>query len=64
MVKSGLDHTENSNGDIPRVSQYRLATHLSLAFALYSIYIWTGLSHVFTPFDVPFFTYIKYNACK
>ena len=52
MVKSGLDPSENSNKEVPRVSQYRLATHLGLAFILYSIYLWTGLSHVFTPHDV------------
>uniref|UniRef100_A0AC35GR96 Cytochrome c oxidase assembly protein COX15 homolog n=1 Tax=Panagrolaimus sp. PS1159 TaxID=55785 RepID=A0AC35GR96_9BILA len=51
MVKSGLDPRENSNKDVPRVSQYRLATHLGLAFILYSLYLWTGLSHVLTPHD-------------
>uniref|UniRef100_A0A914YFK9 Uncharacterized protein n=1 Tax=Panagrolaimus superbus TaxID=310955 RepID=A0A914YFK9_9BILA len=51
MVKSGLDPSENSNKDVPRVSQYRLATHLGLAFILYSLYLWTGLSHVLTPHD-------------
>ncbi|CEF62384.1 Cytochrome c oxidase assembly protein COX15 homolog [Strongyloides ratti] len=34
MVKSGLDPSNNSNKDIPRVSQYRLATHLGLNFVL------------------------------
>uniref|UniRef100_F1L6L6 Cytochrome c oxidase assembly protein COX15 n=1 Tax=Ascaris suum TaxID=6253 RepID=F1L6L6_ASCSU len=51
MVKSGLDPTNNSNADIPRVSQYRLATHLTMAFVLYTIYLWTGLSHFFVPND-------------
>ncbi|VDK30246.1 unnamed protein product [Gongylonema pulchrum] len=51
MVKSGLDPNNNSNKDIPRVSQYRLATHLTLAFVLYTVFLWTGLSHVFTPHD-------------
>jgi cytochrome c oxidase assembly protein subunit 15 len=55
MVKSGLDPSENSNKDVPRVSQYRLATHLGLAFILYSLYLWTGLSHVLTPHDVSLF---------
>lgn len=55
MVKSGLDPTNNSNADIPRVSQYRLATHLTMAFVLYTIYLWTGLSHFFVPNDVSFF---------
>lgn len=52
MVKSGLDPSQNSESSIPRVSQYRLATHLSLAFVLYTVFLWTGLSHVFTPHDV------------
>ncbi|KAE9554204.1 hypothetical protein FO519_002568 [Halicephalobus sp. NKZ332] len=51
MVKSGLDPSNNSDKDVPRVSQYRLATHLTMAFVLYSIYLWTGLSHVLTPSD-------------
>ncbi|KAL3077898.1 hypothetical protein niasHS_013427 [Heterodera schachtii] len=49
MVKSGLDPSNNSNSDVPRVSHYRLATHLSLAFILYGIFLWNGLSHLFTP---------------
>lgn len=36
MVKSGLV-------DDPRVSQYRLALHLSLAFAIYAAMLWTAL---------------------
>uniref|UniRef100_A0AC35UDH0 Cytochrome c oxidase assembly protein COX15 n=1 Tax=Rhabditophanes sp. KR3021 TaxID=114890 RepID=A0AC35UDH0_9BILA len=51
MVKSGLDPSENSNNEIPRVSQYRLATHLSLAFILYTQFLMMGLSHVFVPAD-------------
>uniref|UniRef100_A0A8R1TLC9 Cytochrome c oxidase assembly protein COX15 homolog n=1 Tax=Onchocerca volvulus TaxID=6282 RepID=A0A8R1TLC9_ONCVO len=51
MVKSGLDPTNNSNKEIPRVSEYRLASHLSLAFVLYTVFLWTGLSHIFTPHD-------------
>lgn len=37
MVKSGLV-------DIPEVSQYRLTAHLSLAFLIYGLLVWTGLS--------------------
>ncbi len=37
MVKSGLV-------DVPEVSQYRLAAHLSLAFLIYGLLVWTGLS--------------------
>uniref|UniRef100_A0A914HYS2 Uncharacterized protein n=1 Tax=Globodera rostochiensis TaxID=31243 RepID=A0A914HYS2_GLORO len=51
MVKSGLDPSSNSNSDVPRVSQYRLATHLSLAFILYGIFLWNGFSHLFKPYD-------------
>jgi cytochrome c oxidase assembly protein subunit 15 len=36
MVKSGLV-------DDPRVSQYRLAAHLGLAFMLFGLMFWTGL---------------------
>lgn len=39
MVRSGLV-------DIPEVSQYRLAAHLSLAFLIYAALVWTGLSLV------------------
>jgi len=44
MVKSGLDH-ENFQGpcDVPRVSQYRLAAHLSSAVVLYSVLLWGAL---------------------
>lgn len=44
MVKSGLDEELISKTEIPRVSQYRLAAHLSLAFLLYSGLVWSGLS--------------------
>ncbi|XP_040580590.1 heme A synthase COX15 isoform X2 [Lepeophtheirus salmonis] len=45
MVKSGLDH-DNFTGpsDVPRVSQYRLASHLSSAMILYSLLFWNSLS--------------------
>lgn len=52
MVKSGLDPSGNSNQDIPRVSEYRLSTHLLMAFILYTMYLWTGLSYIFIPHDV------------
>lgn len=37
MVKSGLS-------DVPAVSHYRLAAHLGLAFLLFSVLVWLGLS--------------------
>ena len=45
MVKSGLDH-KNFEGpnDVPRVSQYRLAAHLSSAVVLYSFMLWNSMS--------------------
>merc|ERR1719187_2703085 len=45
MVKSGLEH-ENFLGpcDVPRVSQYRLAAHLSSAVVLYSFLFWSAKS--------------------
>ena len=44
MVKSGLD-PKNFEGpsDVPRVSQYRLAAHLSTAMVLYSVLFWSSL---------------------
>jgi len=44
MVKSGLDH-KNFEGpsDVPRVSQYRLAAHLSMAMGLYSLLAWNAM---------------------
>ncbi|CAJ0950775.1 unnamed protein product, partial [Mesorhabditis belari] len=48
MVKSGLDPSLNSDTSVPRVSQYRLATHLTLAFVLYSLFLWNGLRQVLT----------------
>lgn len=47
MVKSGLEaELAHSTGDdhIPRVSPYRLATHLTSAFAIYTTLVWTGMS--------------------
>jgi heme a synthase len=47
MVRSGLTHEhvfgiERSEYDTPRVSPYRLAAHLSMAFATYGVLMWTG----------------------
>jgi len=47
MVKSGLDDSEHSlmskYNTIARVSQYRLVTHLSMAFAIYTVAFWSYL---------------------
>lgn len=46
MVKSGLEDRFHSQNDVPRVSQYRLAAHLTMAFLLYSLFLWNALDHV------------------
>lgn len=43
MVKSGLEDRFHDPNDVPRVSQYRLASHLTFAFVLYSGFLWTAL---------------------
>ena len=46
MVKSGLDENHRLMKEyktVPRVSQYRLASHLSLAFGIYTTMLWTIL---------------------
>lgn len=46
MVKSGLENKFEGPNDVPRVSQYRLASHLSLAFILYTLFLWSALDHL------------------
>nr|CAD7460210.1 unnamed protein product [Timema tahoe] len=46
MVKSGLEDRFHGESDVPRVSQYRLASHLSLAFLLYTLFLWSALDHL------------------
>lgn len=43
MVKSGLKDDLFAPGSHPRVSQYRLTTHLGAAFTLYTAMLWNGL---------------------
>lgn len=43
MVKSGLEDRFQSQSDVPRVSQNRLAAHLGTAFVLYSALLWSAL---------------------
>lgn len=44
MVKSGLEeHRFQGPNDVPRVSQYRLASHLTFAFVLYTLFLWNAL---------------------
>ncbi|XP_023935686.2 cytochrome c oxidase assembly protein COX15 homolog [Bicyclus anynana] len=49
MVKSGLEDRFQGPSDVPRVSQYRLAAHLALAFVLYSGLL-AGALRVLRPF--------------
>ena len=51
MVKSGLKHNDDVNA-VPRVSQYRLAAHLSSALVLYSLFLWSSFTHLFEPKQV------------
>lgn len=44
MVKSGLKDDLFAPGSHPRVSQYRLVTHLGTAFLCYTAMLWNGLS--------------------
>ena len=48
MVKSGLNVDPTQKKEI-RVSPYRLATHLGMAFTTYTVLIWTGLDLLNTP---------------
>ena len=45
MVNSGLTEKDNPY-EVPRVSQYRLASHLSAALVLYAGFLWSGLNHL------------------
>lgn len=48
MVKSGLEPKAAAT-DVPRVSQYRLASHLGMALALYSSMFYTALGLLAPP---------------
>lgn len=58
MVKSGLEDRFHKETDVPRVSQYRLAAHLSTAFVLYTLLLWSSLDHLL-PVDT-----LSQNASK
>lgn len=45
MVKSGLEEKKTYE-HVPRVSQYRLASHLGVAMAFYSLVFWNALTHL------------------
>ncbi|XP_017761845.1 PREDICTED: cytochrome c oxidase assembly protein COX15 homolog [Eufriesea mexicana] len=46
MVKSGLEDRFVEPSDVPRVSQYRLAAHLGMAFILYTGFLYNALDHL------------------
>lgn len=46
MVQSGLEDRFPTQNDVVRVSQYRLASHLGLAFILYTGFLWSALDHL------------------
>lgn len=46
MVKSGLEDRFHAPDAVPSVSQYRLASHLALAFFLYTTFLWSALHHL------------------
>lgn len=53
MVKSGLEDRFNEPSDVPRVSQYRLASHLGLALAIYSGFLYNALNHLLPASTMP-----------
>jgi cytochrome c oxidase assembly protein subunit 15 len=53
MVKSGLGDNRKGDKREIRVSPYRLAAHLGMAFSTYSLLLWTGLGIMQVPNDSP-----------
>lgn len=51
MVKSGLGEDRRGDRKEIRVSPYRLAAHLGMAFSTYSLLLWTGLGILQFPND-------------
>lgn len=49
---------------IPRVSPYRLATHLASAFLIYAILLYTTLTYVYNDKLLPIRYDMKYNSRK
>lgn len=61
MVKSGLEEKPDSY-DVPRVSQYRLASHLGSALLLYCASLWTGLNLMLPANKVLIHTHYRFNT--
>lgn len=51
ILKSGLEEKSDPYA-MPRVSQYRLASHLGSAMILYALFLWQGLNHILPPNQV------------
>lgn len=62
MVKSGLKHENFNEYQVPRVSPYRLATHLTGAWAIYSVLVWTGMDVLRAGFKAPPITSPAHSA--
>lgn len=65
MVKSGLNDQSRANTNEPRVSQYRLAAHLGLAFAVFSGLFYQSLTHLLkeNPVSTTKFSFFLYFSC-
>lgn len=64
MVKSGLEDRFQSQSDVPRVSQYRLAAHLSTAFALYTLLLWSALDHLLPAETIAYSTKVALKQAR
>lgn len=64
MVKSGLEDRFHDPSDVPRVSQYRLMSHLGTAFVLYSLFLWNALAVSFPAQKIKQVRQIFYESMK
>lgn len=53
MVKSGLEDRFDGPSDVPRVSQYRLASHLGLALVIYTGFLYNALDILMPAKKIP-----------
>ncbi|CAD6238946.1 GSCOCG00008570001-RA-CDS [Cotesia congregata] len=61
MVKSGLEDRFDGPGDIPRVSQYRLAAHLGLALGIYAGFFYNALDYLVPAKSMPIDLFREHN---
>ncbi|CAL7938408.1 unnamed protein product [Xylocopa violacea] len=61
MVKSGLEDRFVDPSDVPRVSQYRLATHLGMAFIIYTGFLYNALDYL-VPAEKPSLSTLNINT--